>query len=176
MRLRIETGELRLLPERQTPGSFSATVPAHSAVPLRLSAGGKRLRLDLPAGAAAIAGWQDTDAVTAWTGGTPASWTLEGGWVEVLLANPGARPLPMAVSFVPLTGAPSVLRPGTAEKRFFGAAGTLSLPFEGRPGQRLVVAGAGATAIAADGQVRGGAVISLSGPGRVVLRHPPGPA
>jgi hypothetical protein len=174
VRLRLETGELRLLPERQILGSFSATVPAHSAVPLRLSASGKRLRLDLPAGAAAIAGWQDTDAVTAWTGGTPASWTLEGGWVEVLLANPGARPLPMAVSFVPLTGAPSVLRPGAAEKRFFGAAGTLSLPFEGRPGQRLVVAGASATAIAADGQVRGGAVIPLSGPGRVVLRHPPG--
>jgi hypothetical protein len=67
-----------------------------------------------------------------------------------------------------------VLRPGTSEKRFFGAAGTLSLPFEGRPGQRLVVAGASATAITADGQVQGGAVIPLSGPGRVVLRHPPG--
>ena len=91
----------------------------------------------------------------------------------MLLANPGARPLPMAVSFVPLTGTPSVLRPGAA-KALFGAAGTLSLPFEGRPGQRLVVAGASATAIAADGQVRGGAVIPLSGPGRVVLRHPPG--
>jgi hypothetical protein len=174
LRLRVETGELNLLPERQIDGSLTATLPAHSAAPLRLAAGGKRLRLDLPAGAAAIAGWQDADAVTAWTGGAPASWTLEGGWVEVLLANPGARPLPMAVSYVPLTGTPSVLRPGVAEKRFFGAAGTLSLAFEGRPGQRLVVAGASATVVAADGQVRGGAVIPLSGSGRVVLRHPPG--
>src|SRR6185295_5931848 len=122
-----------------------------------------------PAGAAAIAGWRGADAVTAWTGGAPASWTLEGGWDQLMLANPGAKPLPMAVSFAPLTGAPAMLRPGAAEKRFFGAAGTLSLPFEAQPGQRLVVAGANATVISADVQVRDGAVIPLTGPGRVAL-------
>ena len=174
LRLRLASGELRLLPERRTDASYSGTIPARSALPLRLPAGGKRLRLDLPAGAAAIADWQNPEAVTAWTGGAPASWTLEGGWVELLLANPGALPLPVAASFAPLAAAPSVLRPGAAEKRFFGAAGTLSLPFEARPGMRLAVAGATATVIGADGQVRNGTVIPLTGPGRLVLRHPPG--
>jgi hypothetical protein len=174
LRLRLATGEMRLLPERQTDTSFSGTVPAHSALPLRLPAGGKRLRLDLPAGAAAIAGWRDAAAATAWTGERPASWTLDGDWVEVLLANSGANPLAMALSLAPLTGAPSMLRSGAAEKRFFGAAGTLSLPLEASPGQRLVVAGAAATVIGADGQVRRGAVIPLSGPGRIMLEHPPG--
>jgi hypothetical protein len=174
LRLRLATGEMRLLPERQADASFSGTIPAHSAAPLRLIGGNKRLRLDLPAGAAAIAGWQNEDAVTAWTGTTPASWTLDGGWVDVLLANPGARPLPMAVSLMPLTGTPAILRPGTAEKRFFGASGTLWLPYEARPGMRLVVAGASAAVIQADGQIREGTVIALSGPGRIVLHHPPG--
>jgi hypothetical protein len=174
LRLRLTTGELSLLPERQTDASFSGMVPAHSAVPLILPAGGKRLRLDLPAGAAAVAGWQNADAVIAWTGGAPASWTLEGGWEQVLLANPSGSPLPMALSFAPLGGPPAALRPGIAEKRFFGASGTLSLPFEARAGQRLVVAGATATVLTADGQAREGAVIPLSGPGRIVLRHPPG--
>jgi hypothetical protein len=174
LRLRLATGELRLLAERQSDGALAASVPAHSALPLRLPAGAKRLRLDLPAGAAAVLGWQGADAVSLWTGSAPASWTLESGSEQVLLANPGERPLPVAVAAAPLGGAPAMLRPGRAEKRFFGAAGTLSLPFEAQPGQRLVVAGATATAVMADGQVRRGAVIRLSGSGRVALRHPPG--
>jgi hypothetical protein len=75
---------------------------------------------------------------------------------------------------MPLAGTPAILRPGIAEKRFFGASGTLSLPYEARPGMRLVVAGASATVIPTDGQVRDGTVIPLSGSGRIVLRHPPG--
>jgi len=92
----------------------------------------------------------------------------------VLLTNPGARPLAMAVSSTPLAGTPAILRPGMADKRFFGASGTLSLPYEAGPGMRLVVAGASATVIEDNGRVREGTVIALSGPGRVVLRHPPG--
>src|SRR5207248_2451662 len=79
-------------------------------------------------GAAAIAGWKDAEAVTAWTGNAPASWTLDGGWSDLLLANPSAKPLPIAASFAPLAGAPATLRPGMAEKRFLGASGTLALP------------------------------------------------
>jgi len=113
--------------------------------------------------------------VTAWTGNVPASWSLEGGWTELLLVNTGPRPLPVALSFVPATGEPDALRPGVAEKRFFGAAGTLYLPLEAGPGQRLIVAGAeDATVIGADGSVKRGSVIPLSGPGRVFVRHGPG--
>jgi uncharacterized protein len=175
LRLRLKSLDLRTLPERQVDAVLLDTLAAGSAVPLRLPDGAKRLRLDLPAGAAAIAGWQGEDAVTAWTGNTAASWSLEGGWTELLLVNPGPRPVPMALSFVPLAGEPRALRPSVAEKRFFGAAGTLFLPVEARPGQRLIVAGAeDATMIGADGSVKRGSVIPLSGPGRVFLRHGPG--
>jgi hypothetical protein len=175
LRLRLKPLELRKLPERQVDAALFDTLPAGGAVPLRLPGGAKRLRLDLPAMAAAIAGWQGEDAVTAWTGNTPASWSLEGGWTELLLVNPGSRPVPMALSFVPLASEPSALRPGVAEKRFFGAAGTLVLPLEARPGQRLIVAGAeDAMVIGADGSVKRGSVIPLSGSGRVFLRHGPG--
>jgi uncharacterized protein len=175
LRLRLKSLELRILPERQVDGALSATVPAASAIPLRLPEGAKRLGLDLPNAAAAIAGWRGEDAVTAWTGDAPASWLLEGGWTELLLVNPGLHPLPVTVSFVPLAGEPAALRPGVSEKRFFGSAGTFTLPLETRAGQRLIVAGAeAATLIAADGSVRRGSVIPLSGSGRLMLRHRPG--
>src|SRR5262249_42893914 len=87
---------------------------------------------------------------------------------------PTAKPLPIAASFAPLTASLTVLRPGMSEKRFFGAGGTLSLPLEAQPGMRLVVAGATASMIGADGRVREGSVIPLTGPGRVTLHHPPG--
>ena len=175
LRLRLKPLELRALPERQVDGALSDAVPAASAIPLRLPAGAKRLALDLPAEAAAIAGWRSEDAVTAWTGDMPASWSLDGGWTELLLVNPGSRSLPFTVSFVPLTGEPAALRPGVSEKRFFGSAGTFTLPLEARAGQRLIVAGAeAATLIAADGSVRRGSVIPLSSSGRLMLRHGPG--
>jgi hypothetical protein len=174
LRLRLERFDPRLLPERRAEPAIVATLPAESALPLRLPVGGKRLRIDLPAGAAAIAGWHDAEAVTAWTGGTSSSWLLEGRWEDVLLVNPSGHPLPASLSLAPLAAVPALLRPGAAEKRFFGAAGALSLPFSARPGQRLVVAGAAATVLSADGRIRHGSVIPLSGPGRVVLLHPPG--
>ena len=174
LRLRLERFDLRLLPERQAEPAVTATLPAASALPLRLPAGGKRLRIDLPAGAAAVAGWHDAEAVTAWTGGTSASWLLEGRWDDALLVNPSGSPLPATVSVTPLAAAPALLQPGAAQKRFFGAAGVLSLPFAARPGQRLVVAGAAATVLAADGRIDRGRVIPLSGSGRMQLHHPPG--
>jgi hypothetical protein len=68
----LQYGDLRLRRLRQADASFSVRPRAQrGATPL--VAGGKRLRLNLPAGAAAVAGWQAADAVTAWTGGTPAS-------------------------------------------------------------------------------------------------------
>jgi hypothetical protein len=175
LRLRLKQLELRKLPERQVDAALLDALPAGSEVPFRLADGAKRLRLDLPAGVAAIAGWHGEDAVTAWTGNSPASWSLEGGWTELLLVNSGLRPLPFALSFVPLASEPSALRPGVAEKRFFGAAGTLFLLLEEAPGQRLIVAGAeDATVIGANGSVKHGSAIRLSGPGRVFLRHGPG--
>jgi hypothetical protein len=174
LRLNLALLAPHVLPERQADRAFSATLPPRSALPLRLPTGGKRLRVDLPAGAAVITGWHRADAVTAWTGSAPASWLLEGGWDDALVVNTSARTLAVSLSVAPLAVEPTKLRPGRAEKRFFGAAGTLSLPFEARPGQRLVVAGAAATVVGDDGRVRRGSVIRLSGPGRVVLRHPSG--
>ena len=76
-----------MLPERQVEAALSDVVPAGSAIPLRLPGGVKRLRVDLPAAAAAIAGWRSEDAVTAWTGSAPSSWTLDGGWTDLLLVG-----------------------------------------------------------------------------------------
>jgi hypothetical protein len=177
LRLELTGLDLTLAVERHADAELSDTLAPGSALPVILPAGAKRLRLDLPAGVAAIAGWRGTDAQTAWTGDAPASWSLDGSWTELLLVNTGTRPAPVSLAQIPDPAPAPALATDTVMKRFFGAEGTvlLALPDGTGPGHRLIVAGAAeATVIGRDGRVASGRRIQLTGPGLVVLRHDAG--
>jgi hypothetical protein len=156
------------------PGPITPTLPAASATPITLPPGLHRLHLDLPPGTAAIAGWPAPDAVTIWSGRSPVSRTIDGSWTRLLLVNTTSTPAPVALSADDLAS-PLILRPGHAEKRFFGAGGSVDMQVQAKPGQTLVVAGAAhAVFLGNDGSVRRGRRITLSGPGRVTLDHSTG--
>jgi hypothetical protein len=167
-------------------GDGSAPVPPFSAMVVSLPAGAvHRLRLDLPPGTAAVAGWPDpdaaavyaagnwpaVDAVTVWAGRQAVSHTMAGGWSQLLLVNTTAAAAPIALAVEDVAAA-EALAPDRAVKRFFGAAGALDLAASASAGQMLVVAGdATAVAIGADGRVRRGTRLVLGGPSRVTLQH-----
>ncbi|TSD84595.1 hypothetical protein FFK22_031875 [Mycobacterium sp. KBS0706] len=177
LRLELTGLDLALAAERRADAALSATLAPGSALPVTLPAGAKRLRLDLPAGVAAIAGWKAPEAETAWAGDTPASWSLDGAWTELLLVNTGAKPAPVSLAQIPDPSPTPALATDTVMKRFFGAEGSvlLALPDGTGPGHRLIVAGAAeATVIGRDGHVASGRRIHLTGPGLVVLRHDAG--
>ena len=158
----------------------SWTLPRRSATAIILSHGPHgphglhTLRLDLPPGTAAIAGWPDAQAVTVWSGHDAVSRTLEGSWDTVLLINTNEAAAPAALAVDSLSSAAS-LRPDHAEKRFFGAAGSIDIPVIAQAGQSLIVAGdVSATFAGDDGRVLRGTRLALSGPGRLILQHGPG--
>jgi uncharacterized protein YecT (DUF1311 family) len=162
---------LRLLAAQTPAGPVSLVLPGHTALPLRLPDGDKRLQADLATGTAVVAGWQGGEALTAWAGAAALSRVARGAWTEVLLVNTGSQPAPVALSFVPAPPEPA-LRPGMVEKRFFGAAGAFDRRLEPGEGARLVLAGdAEATVLFADGRIRRGRSIALDGPGRAVITH-----
>ncbi|HEY4250700.1 MAG TPA: hypothetical protein VGM87_05855 [Roseomonas sp.] len=178
-----------LVPERAVADAFREPLAANTAQPLRLPDGPKRVRLDLAPGTAAVLGWRDAGAVTVWAGDAAVSRQIDGDWTSLLLVNTGAAPAPAMAQIARLDGAAAALRPaapsesGTSDpsghrtfRRFFGAAGSIALPVEAAPGQRLRIAGArAATLIARDGGVQRGADLRAAGPGLLVLEHGPGP-
>ncbi|OWJ63788.1 hypothetical protein [Inquilinus limosus] len=177
LRLELTGLDLALAAERRADSDLSDTLAPGSALPVTLPAGAKRLRLDLPAGVAIIAGWRGPDAETAWAGDAPASWSLDGAWTDLLLVNTGTRPAPVSLAQIPDPSPAPALAIDRVLKRFFGAEGTvlLRLPAGTGPGHRLIVAGAAdATVIGRDGHVASGRRIQLTGPGLVVLRHDAG--
>jgi hypothetical protein len=150
-------------------------LPANTAQPLRLPPGGKRLRLDLAPGTAAILGWRGAEAVTIWAGDTATSRLAEGDWTEVLLVNTRGAEAPASLALAALDAPPMALRPGLPLKRFIGAAGSLMLPVAPQANQRIAAAGATARFIGADGSIAEGARLTPTGPGWLVLEHGPGP-
>jgi uncharacterized protein len=171
LRITLRRERLTLAPSEQIELAFAGTVAAHTALPLRLPAGSKRLDASLAAGNALVAGWTAADAVTAWAGDAPLSRSLAGDWTDVLLVNAADTPAPAALTSVPADPA-TPLTASAVLRRFFGADGSFVLPITARPGQRLLLAGnATATALRADGQVREGTDIPLDGPGSAVITH-----
>jgi hypothetical protein len=59
-------------------------------------------------------------------------------------------------------------------RRFFGAAGSFSVPISAQQGQRLLLAGATASMQSSDGHIHQGTAIPLDGPGRTEVSHGPG--
>jgi hypothetical protein len=62
----------------------------------------------------------------------------------------------------------------TAIKRFFGAAGQLSLPVDAQAGDRLVVIGADATLVSKSGRILRDRDFALDGAGELILDYKPG--
>ncbi len=177
MRVRLYPQSLRLLPTRTTQAQFMEMIPPGTAVPVALPAGGKRLQVDLAPGTAAIAGWtHEEDAQTLWSGSLSGSYSLEGGWGEILLINTSTTPQPVSYQTAPLGGAAMVLRADRPLKQFFGAAGTVVVPVDSRPGQRLMIAGdARGEFLTRDGRILRGNQIDVNRPGYLTLRHGIGP-
>jgi uncharacterized protein YecT (DUF1311 family) len=170
LRVALTRLDLELLPARTLAAALQTTLPPGSALPLRLPGGDKVLQADMGAEVAAFAG-----QTAVWAGAAPVSRSLQGGWTDILLVNAGSAAAPARLAWQP---APPVapLRAGTVLKRFFGAGGSFELRFDAASGAHLVSAGdASLTAIAADGAVRRGQDIVLSGTGRAVVEHGIGP-
>jgi uncharacterized protein len=174
MRLRLRAVALTEAPARAAAGHAGLLAPG-AALPLRLPAGAKRVRLDLAPGTAAVLGRPGGAPVTVWSGTEAASRLLDGDWAEALLVNAGEAPAPVALALAPPDAAPLALGPDRPLRRFFGAAGSLGLPVAAAPGQLLVVLGATARFQGEDGRLRSGGRIALPGPGQLVLTLAPGP-
>ncbi len=171
--LRITANPVALTqaPIRALAGSLDATLPAASATELVLDPARRLLRLALPPGTAAVAGWPDRDSRTVWAGQAPASHTIEGRWRRLLLVNINQAPAAVSVAQDTLAEE-DLLGPGHAFRRFFGAAGSLDLAVPAAAGQVLVVAGAaGGVFTSQDGRVQRGTRLPLAGPGRLTLEH-----
>ena len=160
-------------PIRALAGSLDATLPAASATELVLDPARRLLRLALPPGTAAVAGWPDRDSRTVWAGQAPASHTIEGRWRRLLLVNINQAPAAVSVAQDTLAEE-DLLGPGHAFRRFFGAAGSLDLAVPAAAGQTLVVAGAASgvfTSQDGQGAARHAAAARRAGPPDAGTRH-----
>ncbi|MGJ0506754.1 MAG: hypothetical protein ACR652_06365 [Methylocystis sp.] len=146
---------------------FSGLVPPMSAQPVELEASDAPLAVDLAGG---LAGFVGKTAV--FGDGAAASRVIHDGGVRVLLVNMTATPQPARVSRQ--SDARLTLDDRSALKRFFGAAGQMSLPLLARTGDRLVVIGADATVISAAGRILRGRELTLDGAGELLLDYEPG--
>jgi hypothetical protein len=174
LRLGLRREDLALAPEQAVEAEFSGTIPARSALPLRLPAGLKRLEATLAPGAAVVAGWRDRAAVTAWAGAAALSRDMTGPWTDLLLLNTTDAPAPAALRTIPAEAAP-VLGADKVFRRFYGASGSFVLPVAAQPEQRLVLAGqAHAAVLGTDGRLRVGHVVPLAGAATAVVTHGPG--
>ncbi len=174
LRLNLTPVEVALLPEVTAEGQAGALLPAFSALPVRLKGKGAQIEFNLAAGTAAVAKSAGGRKVTVWTGSEAVSRSVDGDFAEVLLINTAGKPAPAHLILSPAGGAAAALSPAKVYKRFFGAAGSLSLSVEANAGDRLMVAGADATFAGAGGEILRGRSLVLSGPGEVTLEHGPG--
>ena len=147
-------------------------LPPRSAQPLTLPAGTSRLAMQLAPGIAAILSGGDA-TVAVWGGDRATVRETTGAWKGALLVNTNDEPAPAGLDAVPAQPV-SALTAGNALKRFFGAAGALTVPIDAAAGDRLIVAGSPATFVALNGSVLRGTSLVLPGPGSLTLDHPAG--
>jgi hypothetical protein len=171
LRLRLTAIDLKDLPPRDLAGPLAETLPPGTALQLRLPEGSHRVDFTLAPGSAAIADWRRPEAVTIWSGDEAVSRSVEGSFTDLMLVNTGTSPAPATLAWSS-TEPQHPLTAGVAFKRFFGAAGSLDLPIDGKG--RVFVAGGDATLMDHTGQVSHGPTLALNGAGRLVITHGPG--
>ncbi len=168
MRASLSAIDATTLPPMSVDATFSRVIPAMSAQPLDLVKSNGPLAFDLPAGIVAFVGpravFGDVAAV---------SRIVHGAQAPVLLINVTEAPLPARVTRMS-DAALALLDGKTALKRFFGAAGQLSLPLAANYGDRLYVIGADATVVSQSGRVLHGNALTLDGAGELVIDYKPG--
>ena len=172
LRLRVDSLDVAMRKPASTTGHYSSVLAPHSAQPVQLPPGGKQVRVDLAANTAAHLSGGNRD-VTVWAGGSAMTRQLADDWTQALLINAGEQPAPASIDVIDTNEQPR-LAAGLAVKRFFGAAGSLSLPTRAEAGDTLVTAGGAPTFIGNDGRVSSGPRMALNGPGELVIAHAPG--
>lgn len=167
MRAALTAIDVSTLPLTRTGAVFAGVVPPMSAQPVEMDAAEAPLAADLAPGLAAFIGDR-----AVFGDGAAVSRVIHAAKGSALLVNTTDAQLPARLS---RTGDPAmVLGAKTALKRFFGAAGQLSLPLDAQRGDRLVVIGADATIVLRSGRILRGRDLALDGPGEAVLDYKPG--
>jgi hypothetical protein len=173
LRLRAVAIDLDTKPAIVPDAEFSNVLAPRTAQPLALRLGMKKIEINLVAGAAAILEGDDAKTVTVWSGNEAITRTLEGSWTAITLLNVADKSAPVSLAVAPTQGG-GTLTPDRVMKRFFGAAGSLSLRVEGYASDRIMIAGATATFVADNGAVIRGNTIELPDAGELVLDHDAG--
>ena len=168
LRFRLAARDVAIAPGDLTDGRFAGLLGPMSGQRIALPGGEAQIALDLPGGMAVLL-TGDSNA-TVWSGLTPVSRRLDGRWREAILVNLSAKPAPAALMVSPAQHG-GALTAGAAIKRFFGAAGSFSLPVEAAADHKLVVVGGKAVFVAADGRVTRGESLSLTSPGQLTIAH-----
>jgi hypothetical protein len=173
LRLRARAIDVETKSALSPDTEFAAVLAPRTAQPITLRPGAKKLEISLVAGAAAILEGGDAKAITVWSGNDAITRTLDGPWTSVTLINIADKPAPVSIALAPTQGA-SPLTADRVLKRFFGAAGALSLRLDARAGDRIVIAGATATFTADSGAVVRGSAFALAGSGELTIDHEAG--
>jgi hypothetical protein len=173
LRLRASAIDVDTKPAITPDVEFSGVLAPRTAQPITLRPGAKKIEINLVAGAAAILEGGDAKAVTVWSGDDPTTRTLEGTWTGITLLNIGDKPAPVSLALAPAQGG-GRLAADHVMKRFFGAAGALSLRLDAGAGDRILIAGAAATFTADSGAVLRGSSFVLPGSGELTIDHEAG--
>ena len=169
LRLRVTHEAVQLQPPVSIDGHLAVVLPAGRAQRVPLPEGSKQIRMSLASGVLAqLAG--GTRETVVWTGEVPLSRLATGDWRELLLVNTGPGPAPVEVNLLP-TAEDSALEAGQVRKRFYGAAGQVSLQVHAGAGDRILVAGGEATYLASDGRVLRGRRFEAASDGELVIDH-----
>ncbi|AVA26356.1 MULTISPECIES: lysozyme inhibitor LprI family protein [unclassified Rhizobium] len=167
MRLRpIDAAELEVV---QLNGTYTATIPALSARPVKLTNGVKRLTLDLAPGIAVVSAPSTTQLLNVWSGAAPLSRSIATSVEEIWLVNLTNDAASARVSLSP--GQAVTLGNDQIKRRFFGTVGSEEIAVDAMKGDVLNVSGGAATFVGADGRVLRGDHIPVSGPGQLIVDH-----
>ncbi len=168
MRATLSAIDVETRPALNGGALFAGVIPPMSAQPVEMDKSDAPLALDLAGGIAAFVDkrglFGDAAAVSRIIHGVAGA--------RVLLVNTTNAPLP--ARFARTSDSNITLNAKTALKRFYGAAGQLSLPVDAQRNDRLIVIGADATFISRSGRVMRGRDLALDGAGELVLAYKPG--
>ncbi|WP_424361590.1 hypothetical protein [Methylocystis parvus] len=167
MRATLSALDVETRPAVNGGALYAGLVPPMSALPVDMEKSAAPLALDLAGGLAAF-----IDKSAVFGDGATITRVIHGAGERVLLVNLTDAPIPARISRTP--DAPLSLNAKTALKRFFGAAGQLSLPVAAERGDRLIVVGANATFISKSGRIARGSDIALDAEGELALDYKPG--
>lgn len=174
LRLRVAAIDVETKPAASAGAEFAGVLAPRTAQPVSLRPGAKKLELNLAAGTAAVLDGGDSKPTTVWSGSEAVTRTLEGNWTNLVLLNTGEVPAPVSLALAPTQPDGGKLAADRVVKRFFGAAGSLSLRVDARVGDRIVIAGATATFVGDNGGVIRGTTFVLPGAGELVIEHDAG--